>query len=141
MKEKIYKYSFISFVIINLITMYFFYDYLTGKDGMFRGLGLFFDFARLVFFSVAVGILNLIFRLYYFVRKKPNRLKTNFIYVFTALFCLNTLVNISICFQLSLLAFSIEGLSIAIMLLIISIFMLFDIYKNNFKHQKSQNIK
>ena len=124
MKEKIYKYSVITFVIINFITLYFFYDYLTEKTGMFQGLGLFFDFARLIVFSVGLGIFLLMCRFYFYIRKKTNYLKTNFIYVFTAFFCLNTLINLIVCFFLGLLAFRIEGLLIAITLLIISIFML-----------------
>lgn len=135
MKEKIYKYSLVTFVIINFITLYFLYDYLTENTGMFQGLGLFFDFVRLIGFSVGLGIFLLIFRFYFYIRKKTNYLKTNFIYVFTAFFCLNTFINLIICFSLGLLAFKIEGLLTAIILLIISIFMIFDIYKNNFSEK------
>jgi hypothetical protein len=138
MKEKIYKYTAITFVIINIITLYFLYDFLTAERGMFQGLGLFFDFARLIFFSVGLGIIILICRLYFYIKKKKNYLKTNFIYVFTAFFCLNTLINLLICFSLGLLAFKIEGLLTALILLIISIFMLFDIYRNNFIKSKNQ---
>jgi hypothetical protein len=135
MKEKIYKYSVITFVIINFITLYLFYDYLTAKTGMFKSLGLLFDFASLIVFSVGLGIFLLMCRFYFYIRKKTNYLKTNFIYVFTAFFCLNTLINLVVCFSLGLLAFKIEGLLIAITLLIISIFMIYDIYKNNFSEK------
>ena len=72
-KEKIYKYSMITFVIINFVTLYFLYDYLTEKTGMFQGLGLFFDFVRLIIFSVGLGIFLLICRFYFYIRKKTNR--------------------------------------------------------------------
>jgi hypothetical protein len=135
MKEQIYKYSLITFVIINSITLYFFYDYLTEKTGMFQGLGLFFDFVSLIEIAFVFGIFLLICRFYFYIRKKPNYLKTNFIYVFTAFFCLNTFINLVICFYLGLLAFKIEGFLTSIILLIISIFMIFDIYKNNFSEK------
>ena len=57
MKEKIYKYSFITFVIINLITLYLFYDYFTEKPMLFSGLGIIINFCRLLAFGTGLGFI------------------------------------------------------------------------------------
>jgi hypothetical protein len=103
---------------------------------MFLGLGLFFDFISLIFFSLGLGIILLVIRFYLYFRKKKNYLKTNFFYVFTAIFSLNTLINCIICACLGLLALKMELVLIVLGLSFISVFMLFDIYKNNFKESK-----
>lgn len=134
MKEKIYKYSVIALVIINFITLYLFYDYLTEEPSMFQGLGLYINFIRIIFTSIGLGIFLLIIRFYLYLTKKKNYLKTNFFYVFTAIFNAYTLLNSLLCVFLDLLHFQIEFILFTIGLFLISVFMIFDIYKNNFRN-------
>ena len=103
MKEKIYNYSVITFVIINFITLYLFYDYFTEKPMMFHGLGLFFNFIRLIILSLGLGIVLLLLRFYFHIRKKKNYLKSNFFYVFSAIFSFNLFINWVICVSMDLI--------------------------------------
>lgn len=136
MKEKIYKYSVITFVIINFITLYLFYDYFTEKPAMFHGLGLFFNFVRLIIISLGLGIILLLLRLYFYLRKKKNYLKTNFFYIFSAIFSFNLFINWVICLVMNLISFD-TGFTLFILGIIsTSIFMFYDIYQNNFKESK-----
>lgn len=86
MKEKIYKYSVITFLIINLITLYLFYDYLIEKPTMFYGIWLLINFLHLIVLSLGLGIILLLLRLFFHLSKKKNYLKTNFFYVFSGIF-------------------------------------------------------
>ena len=138
MKEKIYNYSVITFVIINFITLYLFYDYFTEKPMMFHGLGLFFNFIRLIILSLGLGIVLLLLRFYFHIRKKKNYLKSNFFYVFSAIFSFNLFINWVICVSMNLIPFKIELSLIALGLIVASIFMLYDIYRNNF--QKTNHV-
>lgn len=132
MKEKIYKYSVITFVIINFITLYLFYDYFTEKPNMFHGMGLFFNFIRLIILSLGLGIILLLLRLFFHLRKKKNHLKTNFLYVFSGIFSFNIFINWVISIFMELFPLKTELTLIVLGLLIVSIFMLYDIYRNNF---------
>jgi hypothetical protein len=136
MKEKIYKYSTITFVIINFITLYLFYDYFTEKPAMFRGLGILFNFFRLIIFSVGLSAILLLIRLFFHFKKKKNYLKTNFFYIFSAIFGINILFNWLICIYMELIRFDSLLNLIILVLFLISIVMLIDIYKSNFKTQE-----
>jgi hypothetical protein len=137
MKEKIYKYSVISFVISNLITLYLFYDYFAEKPMMFHGLGLLLNFIRLIIFSFGFGVILLSFRLFSHIKKKKNYFKTNFFYVFSAIFSFNIFVNYLICIFLELFVLKTELIFIVFGLFVTSIFMIFDICRNNFKGNKN----
>jgi hypothetical protein len=138
MKEKIYKYSVITFVIINFITLYLFYDYFTEKPMMFHGLGLFFNFIRLIILSLGFGIVLLLLRFYFHIRKKKNYLKSNFFYVFSSIFSFNLFINWVICVSMDLIPLKTELALIVLGLITVSIFMLYDIYRNNF--QKTNHV-
>lgn len=141
MKEKIYKYTVTTFVIINIITLYLFYDYFTEKPMMLHGLGLFFNFIRLIIFSLGFGTILLFVRFILHIKKKKNYLKTNFFYVFSAIFSFNIFVNWIICIFLELFPLKTELALIVLGLFVTSVFMLFDIYKNNFKtNKKIENV-
>lgn len=139
MKEKIYKYSVITFIVINFITLYLFYDYFMEKPSMFQGIGIFFNFLRLILLSFGMGIILLLLRLYFYLKKKnkKNYLKTNFFYVFTAIFSFNLFINWVVCVSLQLIQFDTELALIVLGLLMVSIFMLYDIYRNNFQETNS----
>ena len=134
MKEKIYKFAFITFVLINLITLYLFYDYFTEKPMLFRGLGIIINFCRLLAFGTGLGFILIVLRIFYQKQKNRNPFKTNFIYIFSGLFGINLILNwvISIC--MGLIRFDSVLNQIVVALFIISNFILIDIYKSNFKN-------
>ena len=134
MKEKVYKYSFIALVIINLITLYLFYDYFTEKPMLFSGLGIIINFSRLLSFGTGIGFILIVLRIFYHKRKNKNPFKTNFLYIFSGLFGMNLILNwvVSICMGLIRLD-SVLNL-IVVALFIISNFIIIDIYKSNFKN-------
>ena len=132
MKEKVYKYSAISLIVINFITLYLFYDYFTENPAMFRGLGILMNFFRLIIFSVGLGIILLGIRLFFHLRKKTNPIKTHFLYIFSAILGANLFINWLICIFMELIKLD-SMLNFAIFtLLAISIFSIIDIYKLNF---------
>ena len=134
MKEKVYKYAFITFVIINLITLYLFYDYFTEKPMLFSGLGIIINFCRLLGFGTGLGFILIVLRIIYHKRKNKNPFKTNFLYIFSGLFGMNLILNwvVSVCMGLIRLD-SVLNL-IVVALFIISNFIIIDIYKSNFKN-------
>lgn len=133
MKSKIYKFSAITFIIINFINLYFFYDYFTEKPVFLHGFNLLINFFELTLISLGVSIIILLIRLFCYIKKKDNYFKTNFLYVFLALFSFNILLNWLICFSLKIIDFKSELTFVFLGLFFISTFMLIDIYRNNFK--------
>ncbi len=137
MKEKIFKYSTLSLVLINFWTLYLFFDYFTEKRGIFEALGLFFQFAGSVVYAVAFSCVLLIIRLVFHLRKKTNPLKTNFFYILCGIFNLNNFIIWSICFVLKILEIGNCYLAIFIVSsFLISCFILVDIYQSNFRSKK-----
>ncbi|MBE9577571.1 hypothetical protein IM755_12710 [Flavobacterium aquaticum] len=136
MKEKIYKYSAFSFVIINFITLYLFYDYFTEKPLMFHGLGIIINFFRLIVFSVGLGLILLLARIFFHLKKRKNYLQTNFLYVFSAIFGINLLINWVICIFMELIRFDFMLNLIILALFLISVIISIDIFKSNFKSLK-----
>lgn len=137
MKTKIYKYSVISFVIINFITLYLFYDYFTEKPAMFHGFGILMNFFGLIMFSVGLGAILLLIRLFFYIKKRKNHLKTNFLYVFSAIFGINLFINWLICICMELIEFDAVLNLIILALFIISSVISIDIFRLNFAKIKS----
>ena len=134
MKVKVLSYSVISFILINIWTLYLFFDYFTEKEQMFHGLGLFFNFVYSIMYAVGLGCVLLILRLIMFLKNKSNPLKSNFIYILCGIFNLNIFIIWLICLVLKILEIS-NGMleSYAIGSLLISSFIISDIYKSCFK--------
>jgi hypothetical protein len=134
MKIKVLSYSVISFILINIWTLYLFFDYFTEKEQMFHGLCLFFNFVYSIVFAVGLGCVLLILRLIMFLKNKSNPLKSNFIYILCGIFNLNIFIIWLICLVLKILEIS-NGMleSYAIGSLLISSFIISDIYKSCFK--------
>lgn len=133
MKEKIYLYATLSLFLTNAITLYLFYDYILEEKGTYKMLGLFFNFGYIILFALFLGITLVLFRIISCYMVKKNYFNINFLYVFTAIFCLNTLLNCIFCLALNLLPLKIEIIVISFVLFTISVFIFVDIYKNNFK--------
>lgn len=133
MREKVFKYSIVSLVIVNFWSMYMFFSYFF-ESGAFRGLGLFFNFLYSVFYAFGYGCILLIIRLLIYWRKKRNPLITNFFYMLGAIFSLNLFLVYFIAIILGVLKFDEWMLPcFAIGLLLISCFILTDIYKSVFR--------
>lgn len=135
MREKIFKYSTLSFILINFWTLYLFFDYFTEKRGMFEALDLFFQFTGSVIYAVGFSCVLLIIRLFFYLRNKTNPLKTNFFYILCGIFNLNNFIIWSICITLKILEIGNEILAVfMISSLLISCFIIIDIYKSSFRN-------
>lgn len=137
MKVKVLTYSIISFVILNIWTMYLFFDFFTEQEQMFHGLGLLFNFLHSMIYAVGLGCFLLILRLVVFLKNKSNPLKSNFIYILCGIFNLNIFIIWLICIILKILEIG-NGMlaSFAFGSLLISSFIISDIYKSCFKITK-----
>lgn len=136
MREKIFKYSTLSFILINFWTLYLFFDYFTEKRGIFEALGLFFQFVGSIMYAVGFSCVLLIIRLIFHLRNKTNPLKTNFFYILCGIFNLNNFIIWSICIILKILEIGNEFLTIfMISSLLISCFIIVDIYKSSFNQK------
>jgi hypothetical protein len=134
MKEKILTYAVISFVLVNIWTLYLFFDYFTEKDQIMHSLGLFLNFIYSAVAAVVLGGLLLLIRLAVHFKKKANPLQANFFYVFCGIFNLNIFIIWLISMSLQLLELGSGRLEVcAFASLLIAILILSDIYKYNFK--------
>lgn len=132
MKKKVFKYSALSLVVVNFWSMYIFFAYFF-EDGMFRGVGLFFNYVYSVFYAVGFGVILLIIRLFFHLKKKTNPLKTNFFYILGGIFNLNLFIAWLISMLLGILGFDewiVAGFVFGAFL--ISVFIFIDIYKSVF---------
>lgn len=135
MVEKIFKYSTLSFILINFWTLYLFFDYFTEKQGMFDSWGLLFNFVNSLFYAVGLACILLIIRLIFYIKKKQNVLKFNFLYILSGIFSLNLIIWL-ICIILKVIDIGNEFLAtISISLFLIACFIITDIYKSNFSNK------
>lgn len=131
MKEKILTYAVISFAIINVWTLYLFFDYFTEKDEIMHSLGLFLNFVYTAVAAVVLGGLLLLIRLVFHYQKKANPLQANFLYVLSGLFNLNIFIIWAVSLSLNILELGSGRLQIcAIASLLLAIVILADVYKS-----------
>lgn len=131
MKMKLYKNIALSFIVINIWTLYNFFDYynhLMHDQWGLSGMTLFFNFFESVFAAILVGVLAIILRLTYFRREKQTKLKNSLLYVLTGLFNLNLLVIYCISIIMDFLPLKSEGLYFIIGIFFIAVFILFDLF-------------
>ncbi|WP_338407931.1 hypothetical protein [uncultured Flavobacterium sp.] len=133
MKEKILGFSLLSMIIINFWTLYGFFDYFTEKESTFHGLNLLIFYIFSLYFSIGLGIILLIIRIINFLKYKQNNLKVNFFYIFSFIFNINLFIIWIIAMFLKILSFNQHIVLLAIGGLLISIIIIFDIYKSNNK--------
>ena len=91
------------------------------------------NFLGLLFISVGLGFVLLLVRLFFHIKKRKNPLRTNFLYVFSAVFGIDLFINWLICIGLGLIQLDPTLDLIALALLSISITISIDIFKSNFK--------
>ena len=134
MREKILTYTVISFVILNIWTLYLFFDYYTEKDGIMHGLGLFLNFIYTVMAAVGLGGILLLIRLAFHIQKKPNPLRANFIYILCGMFNFNIFIIWVTSMSLKILELGSGRLEVfAICSLLLSVIIFIDIYRSGFK--------
>ncbi|MFN3755155.1 hypothetical protein [Flavobacterium sp.] len=134
MKQKILTYAVISFAIINVWTLYMFFDYFIEKDQIMHSLGLFLNFVYTAVAAVVHGSILVLIRLGFYSQKKANPLQANFLYVLSGLFNLNIFIIWAVSLSLNILELGSGRLQItAIASLLLGIVILLDIYKSNFK--------
>ncbi|MBP6760003.1 MAG: hypothetical protein KA133_12185, partial [Flavobacterium sp.] len=91
MTKNDFKYAAISLLLINIWTLYGFFDYYTDT-GMLSGLGLLVFFGYSLFIASVLGFVLLLSRFFYFKKAKKNRIINHFFYVFAGLFNLNLFI-------------------------------------------------
>lgn len=134
MKEKILTYAILSFVLLNIWSLYLFFDYFTEKDQILHGLGLFLNFVYTAVAAVVLGGLLLLIRLVFHFRKKENPLQSNFFYILCGIFNLNIFIIWLISLSLHILEIGSGRLEVcAFFSLLLSVIILSDLYKSYIK--------
>lgn len=141
MKEKILTNIVISFVLLNLWTLYLFFDYYIQKDGIMHSLGLFLNFIYTVIAAVALGGILLLIRLVFHFQKKTNPLQANLLYVLCAMFNFNIFVIWLTSMKLNILETGNGRLEVfAFCSLLLSVIIFTDIYKTWNKANNSKRM-
>jgi hypothetical protein len=90
MKERLYRNAILSLVLINLWTLYSFFNFLKGQDGLFgREWDLFTYFGASLLAGCGIGAILIVLRSFVFKNSKKTKIQYNIIYIFTAIFNLN----------------------------------------------------
>jgi hypothetical protein len=129
MTKNDFKYATISLLLINIWTLYGFFDYYTEPSGMFHGLGLLIFFVYSLFFGIGIGIILLLSRTLYFKKEKKNKIINNLFYMFSGIFSLNLFLIWSTAIILKVLSIDDDITFSAILNLIISTVIFIDIYR------------
>lgn len=128
MKEKILIYTVISFVLLNVWTLYLFFDYYTEKNQIMHSLGLFLNFVYTALAAVILGGFLFGIRLIFHVRKKKNLYGLISFYILCGIFNLNIFIIWLICISLKILEIGTGRLEVcAFCSLLISVVILSDI--------------
>ncbi|QBZ98539.1 hypothetical protein [Flavobacterium sangjuense] len=131
MKEKILTYAVISFVLLNIWSLYLFFDYFTEKDEIIHSLGLFLNFVYTAVAAVVLGGLLLLIRLIFHFRKKANPVEANFFYILSGIFNANIFIIWLISLSLHILEIGTGRLQVcAFFSLLLAIIILSDTYKS-----------
>ena len=128
MTKNDFKHAAISLLLINIWTLYGFFDYYTDT-GMFSGLTLLAYFTESLVFATVIGIILLLIRFLYFKKDKKYKIINNFFYVFAAIFNLNIFIIWLTAIILKMLHLWDNTIYYAIPELFISILIFIDIYK------------
>ena len=131
MKEQLYKNIAISFIIINIWSLYSFFDYYDATRDKYdmSSMTLFFNFIGSVTYGIGAGILAILLRLSIFRTKRKMILKNNFFYLFTGLFNLNLLTIWIICILMEFLPAKTEAIYFILGISIITTFILLDVFR------------
>lgn len=128
MTKNDFKYAAISLLLINIWTLYGFFDYYTDT-GMFSGLGLLVFFGYSLFIACLAGFILLLSRFFYFKKAKKSIIINNFFYLFSGIFSLTLFLIWSTAMILKILRLDDGTLFYALPNLIISTVIFIDIYR------------
>ena len=119
-----YKFTTLTFILINIWTLYGFFDYFSDKDL----LGLFLFYVYSIFSCLILGVSLILLRILYFKKERKNKVRTNFFYIFTGIFNAYIFIVWFVCIFLKI--FSLDQPLTFYLLgnLVISICILLDIY-------------
>lgn len=132
-KELIYRNATLSFIVINIWSLYCFFDYFTEEESFLRSLGVYFDFYITTLFCITIGVVLLLLRLLVFKKSKGYKLKNNIVYLFVGIFNLNIFVIWIIIFTLQLIQLKIDLIYFPIGNCVLSGIILSDIFELNTK--------
>jgi len=134
MREKILTNVVVSFIMLNIWTLYLFFDFFMEKDGIMHSLGLFLNFIYTVIGAVTIGGILLLTRLVFHFQKKPNPLRGSFWYILCGMFNFNIFIIWSASMVLKILEVGSGRLEVfAVVSLLISILIFGDVYKSGFR--------
>jgi hypothetical protein len=128
MTKNDFKYAAISLLLINIWTLYGFFDYYTDT-GMLSGLGLLTFFGYSLFIACVAGFILLLSRFFFFKKENKSIIINNFFYMFSEIFSLSLFLIWLTAIILKVLSIDDGTLFYALPNLIISIVIFIDIYK------------
>lgn len=129
MNRQHYIFVSLSFVLINIWTLYSFFDYYYSTREYSTGsLTLFFNFIGSAIIAAGIGLLLVITRIILYKSRLRFNLKNNFFYLFAGLFNLNISIIWTIALIMEFLKVELDGLQFMLGNFLIAIFILIDIY-------------
>lgn len=129
MNRQHFIFTTLSFVIINVWTLYSFFDYFNSTQKYsFGSITLFFNFISSAIIAAAIGMLLLLTRIILYKSRHRFRVKSNFFYILAGLFNLNISIIWTISLLMEFLNFELEGLQFMFGNFFVAIFILIDIY-------------
>jgi uncharacterized sodium:solute symporter family permease YidK len=136
MNRQHFIYTTLSLVIINVWTLYSFFDYFNSTQKYsFGSITLFFNFISSAIIAAGVGMLLLLTRIILYKSRHRFRVKSNFFYILAGLFNLNISIIWTISLLMEFLKFELEGLQFMFGNFFVAIFILIDIYVMKPKNQ------
>jgi hypothetical protein len=139
MKEIFFKYSTISLILVNLWILYGFFDYFIEEPGLLHGFGLLIFYWYSFILAFILGFILLFLRYFYKIKFKRDILTTSFIYTFCCIFNLNLIIIWIISVSLKILSYEYDVVLFVVGNLMISSFMIIDIYKTIFNTKINMN--
>ena len=129
MNKQHFIFTTLSFVLINVWTLYSFFDYYNSAQEYSTGsMTLFFNFIGSAIIAAGIGIILVLTRIILYKSKQRFRLKNNFFYILVGLFNLNISIIWIISLAMEFLKLELAGLPYMLGNFIATIFILIDIY-------------
>jgi len=142
MNKEHFKFTTLSFILINVWTLYSFFEYYNNEVKYATGsMSLLFNFLGSAIIATGIGIVLILTRICLHKSKYRIKLKNNFLYIFAGLFNLNISIIWIISLMMRFLKFEFEGLPYILGNVIVALFILIDIYAIKPKNEVEENIK
>lgn len=138
MKEQYFKYTTLSFLLINIWLLFalFYYWIVNPKILDYLDAGIYFYLS--VFIAIGLGVLLILLRVTYARKNKRISIKNNFFYIFLGIFNLNLLIIWTVIIIFKVLPFNRYTIPFLISNLLVATFVFVDIYL--YKIKKNNNI-